>query len=137
MGILLVGALLAAAGGLLCSVVMQNSLWASSWSLVAMLILAVGIPFTLGTLRPTTEWAVLPICQISPTVNLQYALLDAQQQVPYHRHWAMPSWDERMPKACAHVGLELALAVIFVALAARRIERDYRTGPPWRRATQR
>ena len=96
--IVLVGAVLAAAWGLLCSISMATTVKAASYAFLAALVLLIGLPIlNAAVLNRDLQYNLLPMTFVSPSVNLDYAVFErADHTSPYEGpYWA----DTHFPRA--------------------------------------
>ena len=101
--IVLVGAFLAAAWGLWCSISMATTVKAASYAFLAALVLLIGLPIlNAAVLNRELQYNLLPMTFISPSVNLDYAVFErADHTSPYQgRFWG----DNAIPSALGRTG---------------------------------
>jgi ABC-type transport system involved in multi-copper enzyme maturation permease subunit len=135
--IVLLGALTAAAWGLLCSIATRTTVKAASCAFLAALVLLIGLPLLVAaTLNRNLQHELLPATFISPSINLDYAIFeraDYTSPYPYDQQaWIntrFPRWDDRLALAQMHFAFAGAAAVVFAAFGMRLVERRHRVGP--------
>ena len=132
--VLVIGSLLMASWGLFCSVRFGASARASGLATLAALVLCVFVPLLTGAFhaflgRTSSRW--IPVTFVSPTVNIDWAVVDNDWRNPGRRRRNVEyrDWRSRLPSACVHLLAEVGLAAGLLSLCVRSIETDLRIRP--------
>ena len=135
--IVLCGALLASAWGLLCSVQTATAAKAATRAFTVALVLLIGLPAAMGmTLRLEYQRQFLPVALSSPSFNLSYAISETPSHTTPSDRWAsgLPyqKWADRLWFASAYTALSAVGTVWLSLIAIKNIDRRQRVGPPRR-----